>query len=87
MFAGGRSWVLTNTTKWPFGSVRDLTGQGVFHWNFTTVEGGGTHVVSGGNAQAKTFQHFIGGGRDCYIHGSTLVPVGKWMCVEFHVPK
>lgn len=64
---------------------KKITGQGVFHWNFTTVEGGGTHVVSGGNAQGRTFQHYIGAGRDCYIHGSNPLPVGKWTCVEFHV--
>lgn len=62
-----------------------ITGKGVFHWNFMMVEGGGTYVVSGGGGSGDTFQHFAGGGRDCFTHGDMPVPVGKWTCVEFHL--
>jgi hypothetical protein len=64
---------------------KKITGQGVFHWNFSMVEGGGNYIVTGGNATGNTFGHFAGGGRDCAVHGSMPVPVGKWTCLEFHV--
>jgi hypothetical protein len=64
---------------------KKITGQGVFHWNFSMVEGGGNYIVTGGNANGNTFAHFAGGGRDCAVHGSMPVPVGKWTCLEFHV--
>lgn len=61
-------------------------GQPPFHWNLMRVEEGSSFFTAvGGNLEANVFRHYWQGSRDCWIHGGTRFPTGRWACLELFV--